>query len=671
MRIGADYYPEHWDKKRWKTDFDLMAKAQIKVVRIGEFTWSLYEPSEGNFDFQWMDEALDALHEHGIEVVLCTPSATPPKWMVDKYPEILQDDIHGDPKLFGTRKHYCFNSSVYREKCHILNRKIAERYGHHPAVEAWQVDNELGWANTTRCYCAECQQKFQKWLHAKYGTIAKLNKRYGTVVWSQIYDRFEDIMVPRAGACYDACHDTQGQNPGLLLDYYRFCSDSIVDFTRESCEDIRKYSKYPITTNLLDAAVNSGTGIDYFKLSRLLDFDAWDNYIEFQWGVAEDAAVSRDHALLRSYKKKPYWVMEQQAGACGWSKMGPTPTPGKLRLWTYDAVANGADTVVYFRWRTALFGLEQYWHGILDHDGKPGRRYQEIAQIGAEMERLNRTYKALMPHSRVAILKSFDSEWSHSIHRHVEGFQYDRYQLDFYRAFYRLGVSVDFVSPDEQLTGYDLVLAPAFLLVSNKQKDNLANYARNGGTLLLTLRSGVKDEYNAMLPQAAPGVFSEMAGVSVEDYDPQLEKQTEVSGVFGKSTAKLWCDILKPSSAKPLGVYIGDFYAGKPCMTVNDYGEGRVYYLGCDLDEKAMENLAQYLGGQVGLSMPLYSIPGVEIVQADDGKTPATFVLNHNSYPVMLPLEKNYQEMLGDSPAPRTLSLAPYGVAILKPGAAQ
>ncbi|MCI2046562.1 MAG: beta-galactosidase trimerization domain-containing protein [Faecalibacterium sp.] len=365
--------------------------------------------------------------------------------------------------------------------------------------------------------------------------------------------------------------------------------------------------------------------------------------------------------------QKPYWVMEQQAGACGWSKMGPTPTPGKLRLWTYDAVANGADTVVYFRWRTALFGLEQYWHGILDHDGKPGRRYQEIAQIGAEMEHLSQTYKALMPHSKVAILKSFDSEWSHSIHRHVEGFQYDRYQLDFYRAFYKLGISVDFVSPDEQLSGYDLVLAPAFLLVSNKQKDNLANYARNGGTLLLTLRSGIKDEYNAMLPQAAPGVFSEMAGVVTEDYDPQMEKQTDVSGVFGKSTATLWCDILKPTSAKPLGVYLGDFYAGKPCMTVNDYGEGHVYYLGCDLGETAMEKLARYLAGQVGLPLPLYSIPGVEIVHADDGAISAMFVLNHNSYPVLLPLGKNYQEMIDDSPASRTLKLEAYGVAILKP----
>ena len=395
MRIGADYYPEHWEKSRWKIDFKLMNKANIEVVRIGEFAWSLYEPQEGEFHFEWMDEALEELEKYNIKVVLCTPSATPPKWMVDKYPEILQEDVHGYVKGFGTRKHYCFNSSVYREKCHILNRKIAERYGKHPVVEGWQVDNELGWANTTRCYCSECQEKFRKWLENKYGTIDNLNKKYGTVVWSQIYNSFDEINIPKAGTCYDSCPDTQGQNPGLLLDYYRFSSDSVVDFTRETCKDIRAYSKYPITTNMLDAAVNSGTGIDYFKLSEELDFASWDNYIEFQWGIAEDATVSRDHALIRSYKKQPFWVMEQQAGACGWSKMGPAPTPGKLRLWTYSAVANGADTVVYFRWRSALFGLEEYWNGIIGHDGKPGRRYQEIAGIGREMKELNKTYGKL------------------------------------------------------------------------------------------------------------------------------------------------------------------------------------------------------------------------------------------------------------------------------------
>lgn len=667
MRLGADYYPEHWEKSRWQIDLELMHEAGIRVVRIGEFDWSLFEPREGDYQFAWMDEILDFMEKHSMKVVLGTPSATPPKWMTDKYgDEIYQADIHGNSKIFGTRKHYCFNSDVYREQNRILVEKIASRYGKHPAVEDWQIDNELGWANTTRCYCSKCRSKFQKYLEKKFGTIDRLNEVYGTVFWSQTYNSFDEVIIPQAGACYDTCHDTQGQNPGLLLDFDRFCSDSVISFMKEQADIIRRYSDRPITTNMLDAAVNSGTGIDYFKMSKELDFVTWDNYIEFQWGKAKDETVSRDHALLRSYKHQPFWVMEQQSGACGWSKMGPTPTPGKLRLWTYQAVANGADTVVYFRWRACPFGTEEYWHGILGHDGKPNRRLQEIAQVGAEMEKLSKVYGPLMPKAKVAILKSFDSEWSHAIHKHVENFHYDTLLLDYYRAFYKMGIPVEFAAPQEDLQSYELVLAPALLMVSDEQKKNLEKYVKQGGRLLLTFRSGVKTMENAMLTESVPGSFAEIAGIEIHDYDPLLEKQTTVSGVFGAGTADLWCDIITPGTAETLGVYTSDFYAGTPCFTVNAYGKGSVYYLGCDLDETAMERLARYLCGKTGLPVEAYAIDGVEIVPATDGKQEALFILNHNAYPVFVPLKKTYTEMISGCEVSRAAELKAYDVVILK-----
>lgn len=667
MRIGVDYYPEHWEKERWKTDAEMMAKAKIKVVRVGEFAWSLYEPKENEFQFGWMDEILDFFQEHGMGVVLCTPSATPPKWMSDKYPEIFQDDIHGNPKIFGTRKHYCFNSETYRKFTRGLVEKIARRYGKHPAVEAWQIDNELGWANTTRCYCDKCKKEFQCWLEQKYKTIDNLNRTYGTVFWSQTYNSFDEVIIPRAGACYDTCHDTQGQNPSLLLDFYRFSSDSVIRFARESADIIRQYSDRPITSNLLDAAVNSGTGIDYFKLAEHLDFVSWDNYIEFQWGIAPDSTVSRDHALLRSYKKQPFWVMEQQSGPCGWSKMGPAPDPGKLRLWTYQAVANGADTVVYFRWRACPFGTEQYWHGILDHDGKPNRRYGEIAQTGAEMEQLSKTLGSLKPSAKVAIVKSFDSEWSHSIHKHVENFQYDKFLLDFYKPFYDLGVSTDFVAPGEDLSRYSLVLAPALLMVSDQQKENLENYVKQGGTLFLTFRSGIKDIYNTMLKQTVPGAFSELAGIEVLEYDPQFQKETSSSGIYGCGTSSLWCDVIRPGTAEILGVYTGGYYSGKPCLTVNKYGKGHVYYLGCDLQDKALQKLTNYLCSKLSLPANPYSLEGVEQVEADDGENHVLFVLNHNSCPTVVPLRRPYENMLTHKLQQNTVELPPYGVSVLKP----
>ncbi|HEX3016957.1 MAG TPA: beta-galactosidase [Caproicibacter sp.] len=666
MRIGVDYYPEHWEKERWKTDAEMMAKANIKVVRIGEFAWSLYEPKENDFQFGWMDEILDFFHDHGISVVLCTPSATPPKWMTDKYPDIFQDDIHGNPKIFGTRKHYCFNSQTYRSFTRSLVEKIAKRYGSHPAVEAWQIDNELGWANTTRCYCKKCEKEFRQWLKDKYKTIETLNRVYGTVFWSQIYNSFEEVIIPRAGACYDTCHDTQGQNPALLLDYYRFSSDSVIRFAKESAEVIKKYSSKPVTSNLLDAAVNSGTGIDYFKLAEQLDFVSWDNYIEFQWGIAEASTVSRDHSLLRSYKKQPFWVMEQQSGPCGWSKMGPAPTPGKLRLWTYQAVANGADTVVYFRWRACPFGTEENWHGILNHDGKPNRRYEEIVQVGSEMEQLSKTLGPLKPTAKVAVIKSFDSEWSHSIHKHVENFQYDQFLLSFYKPFYDMGIPVDFAAPYDDLSQYSFVIAPALLMVTDQEKENLENYVRTGGTLLLTFRSGIKDVFNNMLKQTVPGTFASLAGVEVMEYDPQFQKETASSGVFGASVSKLWCDVVEPVSAEPLGFYTQDYYSGKACLTVNQFGNGAVYYLGCDLDSSAMNRLMKYLCHQLKLECNPCPIEGVEQVEATDGKEQVLFLMNHNSYPVVVPLDRVYENLLAQRKEERTVTISPYDVAILK-----
>lgn len=666
MRIGADYYPEHWEKERWTTDLSLMREAGIQVVRIGEFDWALYEPRENEYHFEWMDEILDFMAAHQMKVVLGTPSATPPKWMADQYgEELYQSDIHGNPKVFGTRKHYCFNSRMYREKNRTLVEKIASRYGSHPALEGWQIDNELGWANTTRCYCEKCRKKFQEYLQEKYQTIEELNKRYGTVFWSQTYDSFDQVIIPRAGACYDSCHDTQGQNPSLLLDFYRFSSDSVIRFMNEQAEIIRKHSSLPITTNMLDAAVNSGTGIDYFKMSGSLDYVTWDNYIEFQWGIAEDAAVSRDHALLRSYKHQPFWVMEEQAGPCGWSKLGPTPAPGKLRMWTYQAVANGADTVVYFRWRSCLFGTEEYWHGIIGHDGKTNRRFEEIKKTGQEMKKLSSEFGPLMPKARVAILKSFDCEWSHSIHRHVEGFDYDKLLLDYYRGFYRLGIPVDFAAPEEDLSSYQLVLAPALLMAGPEQRKNLETYVEQGGHLLLSFRSGIKSMDNTMLPQTVPGFFTELAGVRVPDYDPQFQKQTRVSGVFGQGTAELWCDILETGTADVLGVYTEDFYAGSPCFTRNSFGAGSVYYLGCDLDPEAMKNLASYLAEALSFGRPAYAQEGVERVAVTDGRRNAEFVLNHNVHTVIVPVEEPCRDYLTDQEISGEIRLEPWGVALL------
>ncbi|MFV0364101.1 MAG: beta-galactosidase [Suipraeoptans sp.] len=635
MRIGADYYPEHWKEERWIEDAKLMQDAGIEVIRVGEFSWSLYEPEEGKLQFEWLDKAINFFGEKGISVVIGTPSATPPKWLIDKHPDILPIDELGRVKEFGTRKHYCFSNDIYRSKTRDLVRSIAKHYKDNPYVEGWQIDNELGHSDTTRCYCDNCRSKFIKWLENKYGDIDILNETYGTVFWSQHYNAFSQIVIPKAGVCYDFDEGTRGQNPSLLLDYYNFCSDSIISFTKESVEAIREFSKLPCSSNLLDAAVNSETGIDYFELSKELDYVTWDNYIEFQWGRAKTETVSRDHALIRSYKKQPFWVMEQQSGPCGWSRMGSAPKPGELRLWTYQAVANGADTVVYFRWRACTFGTEQYWHGILGHDGKPNRRFEEIKRVGTEMKDISKQVGTLIPKAKVAIVKSFLTEWCHTIFPNVEDFQYDKLLLSFYKPFYDMGISVDFIDDTECMSSYSIVIVPALAHVSDTVVENMTGYTKNGGILLTSFRSGFRSEYNTALEDTIPGPLRELTGIEVPEYDPQFQKETNVSGIFGYGSAKLWCDIVTNIDAQELAVYTSGHYKGTPCLTVKN----NTYYLACDLDDKAMNELAKYLINQTDIEQGNTQFDNVEIVHTTDGEKDVRFVLNHNEYEVIVPLD--------------------------------
>jgi len=286
-------------------------------------------------------------------------------------------------------------------------------------------------------------------------------------------------------------------------------------------------------------------------------------------------------------------------------------------------------------------------------------------QIGGEMEKLSKTLGALQPEAKVAILKSFDSEWSHSIHKHVEGFQYDRFLLDFYRPFYEMGISVDFAAPCDNLSAYSLVIAPALLMADETEKSNLENYVKGGGTLLLTFRSGIKDSYNNMLKETVPGIFSQLAGVQAAEYDPQFQKQTASSGVFGKGLSKLWCDVLEPVTAEPLGVYTEEYYSGKPCLTVNRFGKGSTYYLGCDLDDSAMLKLIRYLCEKLALNANDCGIDGVEQVETTDGEHDVLFLMNHNPYPVIVPLRHGYKNLLTQEQEQDTAAIEPFGVAIL------
>ena len=663
MYFGVDYYPEHWPPEMWEQDAGLMREAHINLVRLAEFGWAKLEPEQGRYDFAWLDEAIELLSRYGIRTALGTPTATPPKWFMDRHPEVYPKDRYGIPRGFGSRRHYCFNNPVFQEATREIVAKAAERYGDHSNVVAWQVDNEFGCQETTYCYCESCLQAFRSWLEQRYGTIDALNQAWGTIFWSQTYRDWDEIILPTYSVCSGADPLNHGHNPSLTLDYKRFASDSVVAYQKLQIDTIRKFSTKPITHNLMGHFPE----IDYFKLAQDLDFVAWDNYPQIAKQAHSYLDTAMAHDLMRGTKGKNFWVMEQQSGPCGWNVVSDTPKPGQLRLWTYQALAHGAEAVLYFRFRACRFGTEQYWYGILDHDSKPRRRYREIQQTGAELQALSELLEDSKVLAETAIVKSYDNLWSHQIQPHNVQFDYNKLLLDYYTACAENNIAADVIGVHDDLAKYKMLFMPALNLVKPEIKTKLDGYVRSGGTLILTFRSGTRNWDNTLSALTIPGEFSEMAGIEVEEFDSlNRGRQVAVATVAGSATASIWCDIIKPSSATVIASYTSDYYEGEPAITVNDWGKGKVYYIGCDLDQTALNGMLRYISANSGIS-PLGTqfVPGVEWVHKENGGRRFLMVLNHNSHEAVLDLKGDYTDLLTKREVHSNWVLPPFGVAVL------
>ena len=622
MIFGVDYYPEHWDRTEWEHQADLMKEGGFNTVRMGEFAWKLFEPQEGIYDFSLLDDAIGILEKRGIQVILGTPTAAPPKWLVNKY-DVLLRDRYGRKRSWGSRREYCANSADYQRLSEKIVRKMAEHYRDNKNVIGWQIDNEFGCHGSTRCYCENCRKQFGEWLREKYGTIDNLNKTWGTVFWGLDFDSFEDLILPGYNACEGETHANPAHNPSLELEYRRFASESWVKYQNMQIDWLREYTDKPITHNMMGHA----SDINLYRLGEKLDYVSWDNYPRDQWGCPDVPWVAMAHEIMYGIKNKNFVVMEEQAGPCGWEKMGETPRPGQLRLWTYQAVAHGAEGIVYFRFRTALFGMEQYWHGVLDHDGVPRRRFFELQQTGRELQALGEEVTAGKKKQDVMIYRSFDSLWSHEIKPHRNGFNYEVQLYNYYKANLRLGITP--AVSCRNLKDYKVVYFPVHNVLSDKEAEEIRAYVEQGGVAVFTFRSGLRDEFNNVRPVAVPGVFAELAGIEVEEFDT-VRREVPVIGVVS-GFANLWCDIVEPKEATVLSNYAAEHYAGRTAITGNRYGKGTVYYVGCDLDEEGMKQLVQWISKEHGITM--YDLPeGVERIE----KGGAVYLLNHNETPVTM-----------------------------------
>ncbi len=620
MIFGVDYYPEHWNKDEWKKQAKLMSGCNFNTVRMGEFAWKLFESEEGKFDFSLMDEAMEVLKKEGISVIMGTPTAAPPKWLVNKY-DVLTRDKYGRARGWGARRECCANNPDYIEKSKIIVESMAKRYAGNEQVIAWQIDNEFGCHGSTHCYCEHCRRAFAQWLKEKYGTIEKLNEKWGTVFWSLEFDSFDDIILPTYNSCEGGYDDIWSHNPSLDLEYRRFMSDSWVKYQKMQIDIIKKYTYAPVTHNLM----GHFSDISAYDLSKDLDFVSWDNYPDNQWGTSEYEYVSMAHENMRGAKNKNFVVMEEQAGPAGWDILGSTPRPGQLRLWTYQAIAHGAEGMVYFRFRTPLFGMEQYWYGVLDHDGVPRRRYFEIRKTGEELLRLERYIKDAENEYDALIVKSYDNAWAHAIKRHADKYSYENHLYSYYKANADLNICTAVSRGDYDR--YKAVYMPAYNIVENNEIDEIKSYVKNGGILVLTFRSGTRNRENNIRPLVVPGVFAELAGIEVTDFDAPRREVTVNGKIRGSS--QIWCDIIEPKTAVVISAYGSEYYKSAAAVTVNGYGKGKVYYVGCDLDNGAMKELVRLVSRDAGIEAT-EAPEGVEAVKRGG----SVILLNHNEYSV-------------------------------------
>lgn len=663
MPFGVAYYPEQWPKDNLAHDIARMKIARVNTVRLGEFGWSQLEPEQGRYEFEWLDLAIEALHQDNIAVVLGTPTASPPPWLIAADPTILRMGGDGNRLSYGARREYCPNHRGYREHAASITSALATRYCNDQRVAAWQIDNELG----GRCFCSNCAQAFHDWLKKRYGSLRDLNESWGTVFWSHTYREWSEIPVPLT---------TGGpHNPGLHLDYLRFQSDSYVAFQGEQIKLIRASADgtQPITHNMTGAF----SDVDPFALAAELDFSSWDNYWLTQWNMEsppQPADRAFQHRAVRGTKRASYWVMEQQAGAGGWDVSAPTPRPGQMRLWAYQGLAHGADGLLFFRWRSARRGSEQFWHGVIDHHGNNGRRFDEFKQIGEEIEEIGLLVPPADSKAEVALLVSSDSQFAFEIQPNNPGHNYGAHTLMWHAVLHAKGIDVDIVDPSSDLEDYRIVVAPALHVVSQPLATKIEDFVHRGGVLITTFRTGVKDESNAVVEQPFPGLLSEVCGVEVEECDSlprDKRNRVEIEGI-GWFEVNSWCDVLVPNGAEIVARYDDDFYAGRAAITRHAFGDGHTFYVGAQgggaLHAAILDEALKIAGVQKGPELP----PGIEWALRSGTNHSVAFLLNHNDYPVHLdsgPWTGRQLVLDGEATSDDGLQIPAYGVVCwVQPG---
>ncbi len=653
LHIGSAYYPEHWPEERWSEDIRLMKEAGFTVARVGEFAWSTFEPTEDEFHFEWLDQAIDLLAKNALVTVMGTPTAAPPAWLTQKYPNTVAVNIDGHKVDHGRRCHYCVNSPEYHERIQMIVKEMATHFGANPNIIGWQFDNEYG----TVCYCDTCRSKFQTYLEAKFISLEALNQHWSTAYWSQSYSSWDQIPIPKAG-----------HNPGLMLAFQQFVTHSYRKFQKIQLDELRPHipENVWVTHNFMKWIPT----YDHYELSADLDLASWDWYVGS--GHNEYTESGAAHDLVRGFKRRNFWLMETQPGSVNWSPISNQVNKGESRAMAWHAVGHGADAVLYWQWRSALNGQEQYHGSLVDQAGQSRPFYEEAAQIGKEFAKVSDLLAGSEIKARVAILNAYDSRWSLDWARQHQDFDYVKHLVHYYKPLAARNIPVDIISADEALDGYRLVIAPGLVILNPERVRQITEFVERGGTLILTLRSGMKDDFNSLLPLRQPGPLAKIANIEVEEYYP-LEKPIQVIGNMIKNgISQQWAERLRILDESKFTQTVARY--GKSngwlddqiAISFNPHGRGGVYYVGAYLDDLAQERMLNYIC-DLQMIKPVLTTPrGIEVCQrVTPGGKKVFIVINHQ------PTEKNVlipwaaREHLSGFAGKGQVKLDPYGVVVL------
>ncbi|MCX7012758.1 MAG: beta-galactosidase [Candidatus Sumerlaeota bacterium] len=645
MYFGIAYYPEHWPEERWPIDARMMQEAGLNGVRMGEFAWSAIEPVEGEYHFEWMDRAVALLAEHGVKTMMCTPSRTPPPWVLEKHPEILNTTADGRLANAGHRYTVCQNNPRFIELSRRIDRAVIEHYAHNDAVIAWHIDNEIGAGNA--CWCDTCRAAFLDYLRAKYETPQRLTECWGPHFWSFAFSDFQDVPLPARGG---------HPHPGLALEYARFQSKVNVDFAQWRYELMKRLSPAKwVTTNF---QTSNASHTDIFDLGRATDVYGTNFY---------PPRVRNEFPLDYCRGARGALIILEQMTRLG--QTIPAYGPGWMRLWAWRSIAHGARGIDFFRWRVCRWGQEMQRDGLLQHDGRPNRRYNELARMGKEIAQVGELIDSTRVEARIAIVMSYESRWA--LNAGMVGEPDMRVEAEAYRihdALMERNVMVDAMDPREDLSKYSLIIAPRLYCVDGRIAANLRQCAAAGAIVCLTAPTGLVDEYNKAFDTPPPGRLLDLAGIEVEDYGrlPAPEPLREASGGLGKDFGEAtgWAEEIRLTTARALAVFSRGWRRGAPAVTINDFGPGKVLHVGVTLERDSLRALVRLLCKLAKVPRLLKTPEGVRVCERRNDDARLLFLMNFNEQVETVQLDGEWEDAFSGKKR-RTVPIPPLDLRLM------